>query len=82
MPAGQSNFICKIGSVPTAEQLGVTVTDAMKIQRAAFVTLKKNSDLRGCIGDVFPSQSLYKSVIANAINAAVNDWRFTARYER
>jgi AmmeMemoRadiSam system protein A len=24
-----------------------------------------------------PRQALYKSVIANAINAAVNDWRFT-----
>jgi MEMO1 family protein len=62
---------------PTPEQLGVTVTDAMKVSRAAFVTLKKNSDLRGCIGDVLPRQALYKSVIANAINAAINDWRFT-----
>ena len=62
---------------PTPEQLGVTVTDAMKVSRAAFVTLKKNSDLRGCIGDVLPRQPLYKSVIANAVNAAVNDWRFT-----
>jgi MEMO1 family protein len=62
---------------PTPEQLGVTVTDAIKVSRAAFVTLKKNSDLRGCIGDVLPRQALYKSVIANAINAAVNDWRFT-----
>jgi hypothetical protein len=63
-------------SVPTAEQLGVTVTDAVKVQRAAFVTLKKNGGLRGCIGDVFPRQPLYKSVIANAVNAAVNDYRF------
>ena len=65
------------GQASTPEQLGVTVTDAIKTKRAAFVTLKKNSDLRGCIGDVFPRQSLYKSVIANAINAAVNDWRFS-----
>ena len=62
--------------VSSPEQLGIPVTDAMKVSRAAFVTLKKNSDLRGCIGEVFPSQSLYKSVIVNAINAAVNDWRF------
>ena len=62
---------------PTPEQVGITVTDAMKVQRAAFVTLKKNSDLRGCIGEIFPSQPLYKSVIANAVNAAVNDWRFS-----
>jgi AmmeMemoRadiSam system protein A len=49
----------------------------MKISRAAFVTLTIKKDLRGCIGDVMPRQALYKSVIANAINAAVNDWRFT-----
>jgi MEMO1 family protein len=70
-------FYLQNGQVPTPEQLGVIVTDAIKTKRAAFVTLKKNSDLRGCIGDVFPRQSLYKSVIANAINAAVNDWRFS-----
>jgi AmmeMemoRadiSam system protein A len=70
-------FYLKNGEVPTPEQLGIPITDAMKVPRAAFVTLKKNSDLRGCIGDVLPRQSLYKSVIANAINAAVNDWRFS-----
>jgi AmmeMemoRadiSam system protein B/AmmeMemoRadiSam system protein A len=70
-------FYLQKGIVPTPEELGVPVSEAMKIRRAAFVTLNKNSDLRGCIGEIFPSQSLYKSVIANAINAAVNDWRFT-----
>jgi AmmeMemoRadiSam system protein B/AmmeMemoRadiSam system protein A len=63
--------------VPTPEQLGVVVTEPMKVPRAAFVTLKKNSDLRGCIGEVMPMQALYKSVIVNAINAAVNDYRFS-----
>jgi AmmeMemoRadiSam system protein A len=48
----------------------------MKQPRAAFVTLTENSQLRGCIGEIFPSQPLYKSVISNAINAAVHDWRF------
>jgi len=57
-------------------ELGITISKAMKVPRAAFVTLKKNSYLRGCIGDIFPRQPLYKSVIANAINAAVNDRRF------
>jgi len=62
--------------VPEESELGVTVSDAMKIPRAAFVTLKKNSQLRGCIGDVFPQRPLYKSVIINAINAGFNDPRF------
>jgi AmmeMemoRadiSam system protein B/AmmeMemoRadiSam system protein A len=61
---------------PEASDLNVTVSDAMKRQRAAFVTLKENSQLRGCIGDIFPRQPLYKSVISNAINAGVNDRRF------
>jgi AmmeMemoRadiSam system protein A len=62
---------------PEVSDLNVTVSDAMKLQRAAFVTLKENSQLRGCIGDIFPRQPLYKSVISNAINAGVNDWRFS-----
>jgi AmmeMemoRadiSam system protein B/AmmeMemoRadiSam system protein A len=61
---------------PEASELGVTVSDAMMIPRAAFVTLRENSQLRGCIGDVFPQRPLFKSVILNAINAAFNDRRF------
>jgi AmmeMemoRadiSam system protein A len=63
--------------IPDISQLAVTPTDTMKIPRAAFVTLKKNSQLRGCIGDVFPKRPLYKSVIINAINAGFNDPRFS-----
>ncbi len=62
--------------VPTPADLNIDVTEAMKQPRAAFVTLKQNSQLRGCIGDIFPRQPLYMSVISNAINAAVNDRRF------
>jgi AmmeMemoRadiSam system protein B/AmmeMemoRadiSam system protein A len=62
--------------VPEAVDLGITISDAMQPVRAAFVTLKKNGVLRGCIGDIFPRQPLYKSVIINAINACVNDRRF------
>jgi AmmeMemoRadiSam system protein A len=70
------DFYLRYGLMPTYEKLGVKITEPMKVQRAAFVTLKKNSELRGCIGEILPSQSLYKSVIVNAINAAVNDHRF------
>jgi len=62
--------------VPQASELGVTISEAMNCPRAAFVTLKKNSQLRGCIGDIFPQRPLYKSVIRNAINACVSDRRF------
>jgi len=64
--------------VPQPSQLGVEVSPAMMPPRAAFVTLKKISDLRGCIGDIFPRQPLYRSVLTNALNAAFADRRFLA----
>jgi AmmeMemoRadiSam system protein B/AmmeMemoRadiSam system protein A len=63
--------------VPKASELGVTVSDAMSSLCATFVTLNKNKQLRGCVGDIYPRQALYKSVISNAINAAFHDDRFT-----
>ena len=62
--------------VPEASDLNFTASEAMKPPRAAFVTLKKNGQLRGCIGDIFPQRPLYKSVIGNAIYAAFGDRRF------
>jgi AmmeMemoRadiSam system protein B/AmmeMemoRadiSam system protein A len=62
--------------VPEPSDLGIAISDAMQPARAAFVTLKKNSQLRGCIGDIFPQRPLYRSVIINAINSCVNDRRF------
>jgi len=76
--------------VSEPSEFGITISESMKVPRAAFVTLKKTallqksaqekpqkvSQLRGCIGDIFPRRPLYKSVIGNAINAAVNDRRF------
>jgi len=76
--------------VPQPSELGITLSEVMRVPRAAFVTLKKDALvqkggeekaqeaplLRGCIGDIFPRRPLYKSVIGNAINAAVNDRRF------
>ncbi|MEJ2701233.1 MAG: AmmeMemoRadiSam system protein A [Sedimentisphaerales bacterium] len=69
-------YALKNRHVPEASDLGITPSAAMSAPRAAFVTLKENSQLRGCIGDIFPQRPLYKSVIINAINACVNDRRF------
>jgi AmmeMemoRadiSam system protein B/AmmeMemoRadiSam system protein A len=62
--------------LPPESVLSVTINDAMRQPKAAFVTLKKDGQLRGCIGDIFPRLPLCKSVIINAINAALNDRRF------
>lgn len=43
---------------------------------AAFVTLKINSALRGCIGSIYPIKPLVLDIIDNAKNAALYDTRF------
>ena len=45
--------------------------------RGVFVTLRKNHDLRGCIGYIEPIKPLREAVIDNAISAAVRDTRFS-----
>ncbi len=43
---------------------------------ATFVTLDKNSSLRGCIGSIIAHRTLLDDVIENAKSAAFNDPRF------
>ncbi len=45
-------------------------------KRGVFVTLKKNEELRGCIGYPLPVKELLDAVIDNAQAAAFNDPRF------
>lgn len=43
----------------------------------AFVSIKKNGELRGCIGTISPTTpSIAMEIISNAINAATRDPRF------
>jgi MEMO1 family protein len=69
-------YYLKNGKTPTPDNLGIKLNNRMKVKRAAFVTLKKKGNLRGCIGEIFPRQPLYKSIITNAINAGIHDPRF------
>lgn len=62
--------------VPELPDLNIEINSRLEQQRAVFVTLKKDGNLRGCIGEIFPRQPLYNSVISNAINAGVYDPRF------
>lgn len=45
-------------------------------KRGAFVTLKVNDQLRGCIGYPLPYKTLVETVIEAAIAAATQDFRF------
>ena len=59
------------GTVPEFE-----VSDNLKKFGAAFVTLEKNGQLRGCIGHTSAVEELYKTVSTCAMQAAVSDRRF------
>lgn len=43
---------------------------------AAFVTLRRNGALRGCIGSAVATRPLIVDVVQHAYNAAFRDWRF------
>jgi AmmeMemoRadiSam system protein A len=44
---------------------------------ATFVTLKKEGQLRGCIGNLEPVGTIWDGIRENALNAAFHDFRFS-----
>lgn len=48
----------------------------LKNNSGAFVTLRINKNLRGCIGYIFSKMNLYETVCEAAVQAAFNDPRF------
>ncbi len=59
------------------DALGVPESGPLREKLGAFVTLKKDERLRGCIGHIFPVQPLWRDIRDNAIAAAVKDHRFS-----
>ncbi len=51
--------------------------EALCEPRGAFVTLRKNGRLRGCIGRIFPDEKLYLAVRDMAVESAFRDPRFS-----
>ncbi|MGD8537424.1 MAG: AmmeMemoRadiSam system protein A [Candidatus Aminicenantes bacterium] len=51
---------------------------ALLEKRGAFVTLKVDDELRGCIGYPLPHKALFQTIIDCAIAAATQDFRFPA----
>ncbi|MFC1629883.1 AmmeMemoRadiSam system protein A [Patescibacteria group bacterium] len=51
--------------------------DFLKRKAGVFVTIKKNNELRGCVGTYLPTkENIAKEIIHNAIAAATRDYRF------
>ena len=54
------------------------ITADMKGRAGVFVSIKKHGQLRGCIGTFEPTRAtIADEIIANAINSATHDPRFT-----
>jgi len=49
----------------------------LKIPRGVFVTLKKNGQLRGCIGDIISPNPIFEGVQLCAVRSATRDSRFS-----
>ena len=70
-------YYIKEKKIPKTEDLEIELTNNLKKNRGAFVTLHKEKQLRGCIGEILPRKPLYQVIIERTIDAAVNDFRFT-----
>ena len=64
----------RLGKAVTIDETQESIPD---LQYGTFVTLKKNGQLRGCIGNLQASESVTEGVKRNAISAAFHDSRFS-----
>ncbi|MBS3818177.1 AmmeMemoRadiSam system protein A [bacterium] len=53
-----------------------TEDETLQEKRGAFVTLKQDNQLRGCIGYALPYKPLYETIIDVSVSAAFHDFRF------
>lgn len=53
------------------------LTPALREPRSCFVTLTRQGQLRGCIGNIQPREPLFRAVMNNACGAAFRDSRFS-----
>ncbi len=64
---------------PLAAKNALTVLpedDCFEEHCGTFVTIKKNGQLRGCIGNLLPTGTVWDGVRQNVVNAALHDPRF------
>jgi AmmeMemoRadiSam system protein A len=76
----RSTLLEKLGRRPApaeAERLQSAMRDPrFHARRGTFVTLTMGGELRGCIGNLFPTNTLTEGIRQNAIHAAFQDPRF------
>ena len=62
------------GAPPEVDPAGLD--DDLRAPHAAFVTLREEGELRGCIGSLDFARPLWRSVLDAAVSAALDDPRF------
>ena len=68
------NYISEGKTISPTEELP---EEFLSRKAGVFVTIKKEGQLRGCIGTYLPTEeNIAKEVVDNAIEAAANDYRF------
>jgi hypothetical protein len=66
------------GYIKEAKKPKASITDpALQEQLGCFVTLRKNGQLRGCMGEFSPTTPLWQTVIDRTVVAATQDPRFS-----
>jgi len=66
-----------LGEKHSPDLYSKSLSPALDAKAGAFVTLKKNGELRGCIGNFEAQNSLYETVRQMAIASATQDYRFS-----
>jgi MEMO1 family protein len=61
---------------PADVNAAASIPGLLAAHGAAFVTLRRNGQLRGCIGSPVATRPLIVDVVQHAFNAAFRDWRF------
>ncbi len=62
-------------NIPTVDENSFSAN--LKVKTGAFVTLRENRELRGCVGNFFSEKPLYRVIQEMAIAAATRDTRFS-----
>ena len=79
----QGSKLLKLARAAISNKLGgdshvpKIVDPSLLENRGTFVTLKLNSELRGCIGNIEPVKTIRDGISDNAVNAAFRDHRFS-----
>ena len=72
----RASVLAAVAGAPPPRPSEGDLTPTLREKGAAFVTLKRGEELRGCIGQVAPSFPLWEAVVEAAASATVRDERF------